>query len=280
VLPRWPATCLPAAPGGSIPSRFSASEASPRPISAAVKATRNLQGFHPVKVLVVDVGGTHVKLAVAEGGETAQFDSDHYLTPEGLVARIAELAAGWQYDTVSLGYPGSVGPEGPTAEPGHLGTGWVQFDFAAALKKRVRVVNDAVLQALGAYHDGRMLFLGLGTGLGSALVTERVIVPLELGELPSLSGGTLADRLGRKGLERDGLERWRQTVGEVMPGLRRALMADYVVLGGGNAAKVDPLPPNTRRGGNDDAITGGYRLWREFVEPHDRAPSSFWRVLA
>jgi polyphosphate glucokinase len=232
-----------------------------------------------MRVLVIDVGGSHVKLTVAEGGETVQFDSGRHFTPEALVDRTKEVARKWKYNAISLGLPAPVGPRGPISEPGNIGRGWVGFDFRAAFKKPVRVVNDAVLQALGAYEDGRMLFLGLGTGLGSALVTERVIVPLELGQLQDRNGGSLADRLGRQGLERDGNESWQRAVADACGALRRVFLADYVVLGGGNASRVDPLPPNTRRGGNNDAVTGGYRLWREVIEPHDRAPSAFWRVV-
>jgi polyphosphate glucokinase len=201
------------------------------------------------------------------------------MTPAEMFGRITDETRAWQYDVVSIGYPGRVGPDGPTDEPGNLGSGWVGFDFAQALGKPIRIVNDAVLQALGAYDGGRMLFLGLGTGVGSALISEHVAVPLELGDLPYGHNGTLMDTLGRDALERIGLDRWRETVLEVTPALRRAFLADYVVLGGGNAARVDTLPPDTLCGGNDDAIEGGLRLWRDIVEPHDKEPSPFWRVV-
>ncbi len=232
-----------------------------------------------MRVLVIDVGGTHVKLAIADGGPSARFASGPALTPDELVRQTVAHASGWSYDAVSLGYPGSVDRGGPVSEPGNLANGWVGFDFAGPLGAPVRVVNDAVLQALGAYEKGRMLFLGLGTGLGSALVTERVIVPLELGELPHSSGELLWERLGRAGLERHGLAEWQRDVLAITSALRRAFAADEVVLGGGNAARLDTLPAGARRGGNDDAVVGGDRLWREFVEPHDRTPSTFWRVV-
>jgi polyphosphate glucokinase len=143
----------------------------------------------------------------------------------------------------------------------------------------VRVVNDAVMQALGAYDSGRMLFLGLGTGVGSALITEHVLIPLELGSLPHMRGGTLVEHLGRAARKRDGAAAWQGAVAEITPVLRQAFSADYVVLGGGNARKVDPLPPLTRRGSNEDAITGGFRLWEEVVEPHDRQAERVWRVV-
>jgi polyphosphate glucokinase len=232
-----------------------------------------------VKVLVVDIGGSHIKLALAGTDERAQFDSSPDLTPHEVFNRIIDQARNWAYDVVSIGYPGRVGPAGPVEEPGKLGTGWVGFDFEAAFGKPIRIVNDAVMQALGAYDGKRMLFLGLGTGLGSALITERVAVPLELGQLYYRDSGTLVETLGREGLERIGQVRWHQAVFDVTAMLRRAFLADYVVLGGGNAARIDHLPPHTRCGGNEDAIEGGHRLWQETVEPHDREPSPFWRVV-
>ncbi|MGE3705228.1 MAG: ROK family protein [Vicinamibacterales bacterium] len=228
-------------------------------------------------VLVIDIGGSHVKLAVSGTTLRHQFDSHRELTPAAAVDAIQAL--NWTFDVVSIGYPGRVGPRGPLAEPGNLGTGWVDFDFARAFNRPVRVINDAAMQALGAYEGARMLFLGLGTGLGSTLVTERVLVPLELGDLPGTQGGPLSGQLGREGLERHGHEAWNRTVLEIVPILKRAFLADYVVLGGGNAGRVEPLPADTRRGGNDDALTGGDRLWRELVEPHEQRPSPFWRVV-
>ena len=230
-------------------------------------------------VLVIDIGGSHVKLAVPGGGPRARFDSSPTMTPDEAMSRIRAETAEWTYDVVSLGFPGRVGPTGPTDEPGNLGSGWVGFDFTAALGHPVRIVNDAVLQALGAYQDRRMLFLGLGTGLGAALVTERVAVPLELGELPYDGDGTLMDRLGHHAIARDGVESWAAVIHDVVPRLQRAFLADYVVLGGGNVARLDRLPPHTARGNNDDAMHGGVLLWREIVEPHDRDASPFWRVV-
>jgi polyphosphate glucokinase len=229
-------------------------------------------------VLVADIGGSHVKLAAPEEGRTARFDSGPDLRPHIFVQRALEQTRGWLFDAVSIGYPGRIGRNGPIAEPGNLGRGWVGFDFERAFGKPVRVVNDAVMQALGAYGGGRMLFLGLGTGVGTALVSERVIIPLELGDLPGRHGGTLADQLGRRAFEQ-GPDAWQQAVTETVAALRPAFLADYVMIGGGNAAHVDPLPPDTRRGGNEDAIHGGHRLWRESLEPHDHAPSAFWRVV-
>jgi polyphosphate glucokinase len=230
-------------------------------------------------VLVVDVGGSHVKLIASDVKEPRRFDSGKQLTPDALVATVFAMSSDWRYEVVSLGYPGAVGPRGPIAEPGHLAPGWVGFDFEAAFKRPVRIVNDAALQALGGYDGGRMLFLGLGTGLGSVLVAERVVIPLELGRLPYGEHDTVGDRLGKRGLEAHGRDAWLEAVHRVTDACRPAFMADYVVLGGGNAEQVDPLPDGVRRGGNDDAFIGGFRLWEEVVEPHDQPPSDAWRVV-
>ena len=238
-----------------------------------------LAGIDDVQVLVIDIGGSHIKLALAGRDDRARFDSSADLTPSELVRRISGELAQWSYDVVSIGYPGPVDAAGPTEEPGNLGHGWIAYDFAGAFAKPVRIVNDAVMQALGAFDGGRMLFLGLGTGVGSALVTEHVVVPLELGELLYEQGETLMDSLGRQAFEERGAARWQKVIANVVPSLQRAFAADYVVLGGGMASRVEPLPPGTRCGGNEDAVVGGERLWREIIEPHDHEPSSFWRVV-
>ena len=230
-------------------------------------------------VLVVDIGGSHVKMMVSGTAEPRSFDSDKELTPQVLVDAVRESTADWHYDVVSLGYPGTVDSRGPSADPGNLGDGWVQFDFTKAFGKPVRVINDAAMQALGGYDGGRMLFLGLGTGVGAALVTEHVVIPLELGCLPYCPSETVFDRLGAAGLETRGEKEWLTAVTQVTTMLREAFVADYILLGGGNASRVHPLPYGTRRGGNEDAFTGGFRLWEELVEPHDRRPSAVWRVV-
>jgi polyphosphate glucokinase len=232
-----------------------------------------------VNVLVIDIGGSRVKLFASASRESASFKSGQALDPAELLRQVRAYSSAWEYDVVSLGYPGGTGPGGVTSDAGNLGDGWVGFDFDAAFGRPVRVVNDAAMQALGAYQGGRMLFLGLGTGLGSSLIADRVIIPLELGSLLHASGETLADRLGKKGLARTGLAGWQETVQTTCGQLREACSADYVVLGGGNAALVDPLPPATRRGGNEDAFAGGVRLWEEWVEHHDSPPSNIWRVV-
>jgi len=232
-----------------------------------------------VKILVVDVGGSHVKLLASGQDEPRRFDSGPDLTPAEAVARVKKVAAGWDYDIVTLGYPGAVGPHGPIADPGNLGPGWVGYDFVEGFGRPVRIVNDAALQALGGYSGGRMLFLGLGTGLGSTVVAERVVVPLELGSLAWEGGRTLAEHLGKAGLEADGFDAWHATLEEAVPVLRAVFLADYVLLGGGNVERLDPLPEGCRRGGNDDAFAGGFLVWEEEVEPHDRKPADTWRIV-
>jgi polyphosphate glucokinase len=232
-----------------------------------------------VDILVIDVGGSHVKLATNGGGESRRFDSGPDMTPEQLVSRVHQHTKDWPHDVISLGYPGAVDVKGPRAEPGNLGSGWVGFDYEQSFGKPVRIINDAVMQALGGYDGGRMLFLGFGTGLGSALITEHVVIPLELGCLPYRDGETMAERVGAAGFERLGKARWYDAVMDITALLREAMSADYLLLGGGRSEQIDPLPPNTRRGGNEDAFVGGMRLWEEVVEPHDRRPPRVWRVV-
>lgn len=232
-----------------------------------------------MEILVIDIGGSRVKMRARSTANIRDFPSHPALTPEALVRQVQHATYDWNYDVISLGFPGIVGDEGPKEEPGNLGNGWVGYDFERAFTKPVRLVNDAVMQSLGAYDGDRMLFLGLGTGLGSTLITEHVIVPLELGDLPFGNGQSMADRLGRQGLEENGLTRWIDDVHLATGALRTAFAADYIVLGGGNAIRVDPLPDHSVRGGNEDAFNGGFRLWEEVVEPHDREPHRVWRVL-
>lgn len=233
-----------------------------------------------MNILVIDIGGSGVKMKSSSQGDTVRrFDSWPEMTPTLFVERTLECTRDWPRDVVSIGYPGRVDRHGPRADPGNLGEGWVGFDFERAFKVPVRIANDAAMQALGAYDGGRMLFLGLGTGVGSALITEHVVVPMELGAIRYDGQQNVGERLGRAGLEEHGERAWVQSVHEVVFTLRDALSADYVVLGGGNASRVDPMPPDTRRGGNEDAFAGGFRVWEELVEPHDRAPAGVWRVV-
>jgi polyphosphate glucokinase len=215
----------------------------------------------PASILVIDIGGTKVKILATGQTEPRKAPSGKSFTPARMVETIQELAEGWDYEAISIGYPGLVGTQGPRSEPGNLGPGWVGFDFAAAFGHPVKMVNDAAMQALGSYEGGRMLFLGLGTGLGSALIAGNVIVPLELGRLMYDSDRTLGEVLGRRGLERLGKGDWRRAVNKAASALMGAFVADYVVIGGGNSKNVRELPPGTRRGHNLTAFRGGNRLW-------------------
>jgi len=222
---------------------------------------KQLAGKHPTKILVIDLGGSQVKILATGQTEKRQANSGESMTPLRMVEAVKELAADWEFEAVALGYPGPVGPEGPRSDNESLAPGWVGFDFAAAFGVPVKVSNDAAMQALGSYAGGRMLFLGLGTGLGSSLVTQRSIIPLELGSLRYTRKRTLHDCLGRAGLRRLGLRGWRAVLAEVVTFLKAAFQADYIMLGGGNAKKVGEPPPWSRLGSNLCAFRGGYRLW-------------------
>jgi polyphosphate glucokinase len=215
----------------------------------------------PGSILAIDVGGTKVKILATGQTEPRKAPTGPEFTPARLVETMRQLAGGWDYEAISIGVPALVGPQGPRSEPGNLGPGWVGFDYAAAFGKPVKMVNDAAMQALGSYEGGRMVFLGLGTGLGSALIAGHVIVPLELGRLMYDRDRTLGEVLGRKGLEQAGKKNWRKAVSRVAVALMGAFVADYVVIGGGNAKNVKDLPPGTRLGHNLTAFRGGFRLW-------------------
>lgn len=212
-------------------------------------------------VLVVDVGGSHVKVLATGETERRRAPSGPALTPDEMVAAAHESALGWRWEVVAVGVPAPVHGGRVIAEPFNLGTGWVGFDFEAAFGVPTRVINDAAMQALGSYDGGSMLFLGLGTGLGSALVVDGIVEPMEVGHLP-FKKRTFEDYLGERGLKRLGRKRWEKLVGEAVAHLVAALEPDSIVLGGGNAAKLGELPPNARLGGNDNAFTGGFRLWQ------------------
>ncbi len=231
-----------------------------------------------MNVLVIDIGGTHVKLAV-NGAEPRRFDTPHRMTPDQLVEQIRQQSRDWEFEAVSLGYPGLVGHNGLKAEPENLGDGWVGYDFTRAFGVPVKVLNYAAMQALGSYDGGRMLFLGLGTAVGSALVADKVIVPLELGQLP-FRQASLVHALGREAFNRD-KDEWLRAIHQAVPSLRGAFAADYVVLGGGNAKEVDPLPDGARRGGNENAVVGGFRLWEGEVLHAKHAPApEVWRIVS
>lgn len=215
----------------------------------------------PRLVLTVDIGGSHLKVLASGKRARRSVDSGPDMTPEAAVAAARELAGDWEYHMVSIGYPGPVVGNRPSLEPRNLGSGWVGFDFEQAFGCPVKVINDALLQAIGSYAGGRMLFLGLGTGLGSALVLDHFAHPLELAHLPYRDGRTFEDDLGARGLKRLGTRKWRRRVGDVVARLRAALLVDYVVLGGGNIRRIDEVPEGARRGRNEDAFRGGFRLW-------------------
>jgi polyphosphate glucokinase len=213
------------------------------------------------RILVVDVGGTRVKLLVTGQTSKRTMDSGPKLTPRAMVAGVKKLTADWKYDVVSLGVPAPVVRGRVVAEPVNLGNGWIGFDFAQAFECPVKVVNDAAMQAVGAYRGGRLLFLGIGTGLGSALVLNGNLAPLEVAHLPYRKGRTFEDYVGKRGRKRLGQKRWRKHVLAVVALLRRAFLPEDVVLGGGNAKHLTALPVGTRMGTNAHAFKGGYALW-------------------
>lgn len=213
------------------------------------------------KVLVVDVGGTHVKVLVTGQKVHRQFDSGKSLTPHRMASSVRKLTTDWEYDAVSIGYPGPVYKNHPALEPWNLGKGWVNFNFKAAFKRPVKIMNDAAMQALGSYRGGKMLFLGLGTGLGSTLIVEGHVIPMELAHLP-YRNATFEDYVGIRGLEKHGKKKWRKYVFDIVTRLKAALQPDEVVLGGGNVKQLKVLPPYCRAGNNDNAFRGGFRLWQ------------------
>lgn len=214
-----------------------------------------------IKVLTIDIGGTSVKFLANGEAESRKIPSGPTLSPAQMVTSVKKGARDWKYTAISIGYPGLVSASGPVAEPGNLGAGWVGFDYQAAFGCPVRIVNDATLQALGSYDGGRMLFLGMGTGVGSVLIIDHTVVPLELGEL-KWKNKTFSNHFGRAALEKHGEDRWRERVLATLPSLQRAFLADYIVVGGGNSKYLlEPLPPNVRIGHNLTAFRGGCRLW-------------------
>jgi polyphosphate glucokinase len=214
-----------------------------------------------MKILVLDVGGSHVKCIASGRKRVVKFKSGPKMTPKRMVAKVRKITRKWRFAAVSIGYPGVVRRERIAREPHNLAHGWVGFDFQGAFGCPVRMINDAAMQALGAYQGGKMLFLGLGTGLGSTLFVEGEIAALELGHLPCAKARTYEDDVGDAGRKRLGGKAWRRKVMQMVEAFRKALLPDYIVLGGGNVRRLKRLPPRTRRGRNADAIRGGYRLW-------------------
>jgi polyphosphate glucokinase len=215
-----------------------------------------------MNVLVIDVGGTHIKILATGQPDKREFASGPTLTAQQMVSGVQELAGEWSYDVVSIGYPGPVLHNRPVAEPHNLGRGWMGFDFNAAFKRPTKVMNDAAMQALGSYRIGKMLFLGLGTGLGSALIVEGIVEPMELGHLP-YKKGTYEDYVGARGLEQLGKKHWRKYVFDVVDRLAAALEPDDIVLGGGNSKILKELPQRCRLGDNANAFKGGFKMWED-----------------
>jgi polyphosphate glucokinase len=221
----------------------------------------------PVNILVIDIGGTSVKLWKTGETDVMKFRSGKKLTPDRLLRKVTKATADWSFDRVSIGYPAATSNGEPIEEPMNLGEGWVGFDFSSVFGCPVRIMNDASMQALGSYDGGRMLYLGFGTGVGSALIVEGVILSLALGLLPIRKGKTLNHFLSSEGFAAYGVKRWRKMVAEASAVLKAALMADYVVLGGGNVKRLKELPEGCRRGGNQNAYFGGLRMWEDIATP-------------
>lgn len=221
-------------------------------------------------VLVIDVGGTHVKVLATGHSEKREIPSGPNMTARKMVRDVKRITKDWEYGLVSIGYPGPVVHGRPVHEPYNLAAGWVGFDFGKAFGCPVKVINDAAMQALGSYQGGRMLFLGLGSGLGSAMIVDGILEPMELAHLPYKKGKTYEDCVGVRGLKRLGKKNWRRCVADVVERLKAALEAEYVVLGGGNAKDIGKLPPDTRLGDNRNAFLGGFRLWEKKTKapPH------------
>jgi polyphosphate glucokinase len=224
-----------------------------------------------MKILSVDIGGNNVKFLATGQTEPRRFPSGPTLTPDEMVAKVKKLTADWEYDVVTVGYPGRVANDRATTEPNNLAKGWVGFDFAEAFGCPTKVINDAAMQALGSYRGGTMLFLGLGTGLGSALIARGHIVPMELGALP-FGNKIVEDYVGRRGLEKLGKKKWRSYVMRLVARFVSALLVDDTVIGGGNAKKLKGAPPGCRLGDNADAFIGGFRLWDPSTERHRYSP--------
>jgi predicted NBD/HSP70 family sugar kinase len=229
--------------------------------------TKILQQGAPGRILVIDVGGSHVKFRIGPRGKVVKFESGPALTGEEMAKGVMGLVRNGSYDAVSIGYPGVVVHGKIVVEPFNLGPGWVYFDFAKVFGAPVRLINDAAMQAIGSYEGGRMLFLGLGTGVGTTLIFDGIVEPMELGHMPFRRGRTFEDCVGERGRIRMGTRKWRKAVRDVVDQLSKVLEVDYVVLGGGNARRLKILPDKARLGDNDNAFTGGLRLWQYGNDP-------------
>jgi polyphosphate glucokinase len=213
-----------------------------------------------MRVIAIDVGGTHVKVLLSGEDTPRKFESGPSLTPTEMVKGVKQITKDWKYDAVSIGYPGPVMRDRPIVEPFNLGKGWVGFPYERSFGCPIKIINDAAMQALGSYKKGRMLFLGLGTGLGTAMVIDGIVEPMELGHLPYRKG-TYEDYVGLRGLKKRGKRKWRKSVADVVEKMSQALEPDEVVLGGGNVKLLKGMPPHCRPGDNFNAFLGGFRLW-------------------
>jgi polyphosphate glucokinase len=214
-----------------------------------------------MKVLVIDIGGTNIKVASSDLRVPVKIPSGPHMTAKTMVEDVLNATQGWEYDCITLGYPGPVNHDAPIMEPHNLAPGWIDFPYAKAFGKPYRFLNDAAMQALGGYKGGKMLFLGTGTGLGSAVIVDGTILPLELAHLPYKNGLTYEEYIGLAGLERRGKKKWRKSVLDIVERLKAAMVCDYVLLGGGNAKLMKELPPHVILGANSNAIEGGIKLW-------------------
>jgi polyphosphate glucokinase len=226
-----------------------------------------------MNVLAIDIGGTHVKILVSREKEVRKFPSGPRMTPQMMVAGVKKLAADWKFEAISIGYPGPVLHNRPVTEPHNLAKGWTTFDYQRAFKCPVKFMNDAAMQALGSYRGGKLLFLGLGTGLGTAMIVDGIVEPMELGHLP-YKRHTYEYYVGQRGLERFGKHKWQRHVADVVAHLIAALEPEDVVLGGGNVKQLETLPPGCRAGDNANAFIGGFRLWENAGTARPSSPAS------
>ncbi|MGA3170401.1 MAG: ROK family protein [Chthoniobacteraceae bacterium] len=228
---------------------------------------RNPAPEGPQRILIIDAGGSHIKLILTGMKDRVKFQSGRSFTPRQLIAGIRKHTAGWDFDAVSLGLPIPIVNNKPVREPNNLGRGWLRFDFPAAFGKPVKLINDAAMQALGSYEGGRMLFIGLGTGLGSAMILDNIVIPLELSEMTYAPRRTFEHMVGREGRKRLGDKKWEAAVHHIVAVLRAAFVTDYIVIGGGNARRLERLPKGARLGNNRNAFLGGLRLWGQSPGP-------------
>jgi len=234
------------------------------------KKSRDSAGSRKARTLVIDVGGTHIKVLATGHQEPREIPSGPAMTPDKMVRDVKRITEDWKYESITIGYPGPVIHGRPLREPHNLGGGWVGFNFCKAFGYPVKVINDAAMQALGSYQGGRMHFLGLGTGLGAAMIVGGTLEPMELAHLPYKRGKTYEDYVGRRGLNRLGKKSWRRHVADIVERLKNALEVEYVVLGGGNVKHLKTLPPDTLLGDNENAFAGGFRLWERKSRPRAR----------